>query len=73
MSSLPSHTTGPSATASTACATGSSAIGDAFRNIQLGDAKVMLAGGSEDSLCPTNLYASMKLQAMTTKKYPSPD
>ncbi|EAR96536.1 3-oxoacyl-(acyl carrier) synthase II (macronuclear) [Tetrahymena thermophila SB210] len=64
---------GPSGTASTACATGASAIGDAFRNIQFGDAKIMIAGGSEDSLSPTNAYASMKLQAMTTKKYDKPE
>lgn len=50
---------GPSATASTACATGASAIGDAFRNIQLGEADVMIAGGSEDAVSPTNLHASI--------------
>ncbi len=62
---------GPSATASTACATGSSAIGDSFRLIQHGDADIIIAGGAEDALNPTNIQASIKMQAMTTKIYPS--
>lgn len=38
---------GPSNCVATACATGSHAIGDAFRIIQRGEADLMLAGGSE--------------------------
>lgn len=32
----------------------------------------MIAGGSEDSVCPTNIQASLKLQAMSNKQYDSP-
>ena len=38
---------GPNNCVATACATGSHAIGDAFRIVQRGEATVMLAGGSE--------------------------
>lgn len=42
---------GPNSCAVTACATGNHCIGDAFRLIQRGDADVMLAGGSEATVC----------------------
>ena len=53
---------GPSSTAVTACATGSSAIGEAARYIQFGDAELMLAGGSEACVTPMAMggFASMK-------------
>ena len=35
----------------TACATGTHSIGEAYRSIQCGDADVMLAGGTEASIC----------------------
>ncbi|HPS37478.1 MAG TPA: beta-ketoacyl-[acyl-carrier-protein] synthase II, partial [Candidatus Omnitrophota bacterium] len=44
---------GPSNCVATACATGSNAIGDAFKIIQRGEADVMFAGGTES--CITNL------------------
>lgn len=44
---------GPSNCVATACATGSNAIGDAFKLIQRGEADVMFAGGTES--CITNL------------------
>ncbi len=60
---------GPSACASVACATGAAAIGDSLRVLQLGNADVMIAGGSEDALTPTSIHASIKMQAMCTKKF----
>lgn len=44
---------GPSNCVATACATGSNAIGDAFKVIQRGEADVMFSGGTES--CITNL------------------
>lgn len=51
---------GPTGTSSTACATGASAIGEAFRLIQLDEADVMLAGGSDECVNPITIYAAMK-------------
>ncbi len=46
---------GPNSCAVTACATGNHCIGDAFRIIQRGEADVMLAGGTEATICPLAL------------------
>src|SRR6185437_930687 len=45
------HLNGPNTSVSTACATGSNAIGDAARLIQHDLAEIMIAGGSEAALC----------------------
>ena len=39
----------------TACATGTHSIGEAYRSIQCNDADVMLAGGTEASICPVGV------------------
>ena len=54
----------------TACATGTHAIGDAFRTIQYGDADVILAGGTESSICPTAVAGFTSLTALTTSTDP---
>ena len=53
---------GPSSAVATACAAGSNAIGDAFRQIQLGLADVMVAGGAESAITPLGVagFASAK-------------
>ena len=51
---------GPSITTSTACATGASAIGEAFRLIQLDEADVMIAGGSDEVVNPVCRVLSNK-------------
>lgn len=33
----------------------------------------MIAGGSEDAVNPTNIQASIKMQAMSVKQYKSPE
>ncbi|MGE0225991.1 MAG: beta-ketoacyl synthase N-terminal-like domain-containing protein, partial [Acetobacteraceae bacterium] len=43
--------TGPRRVLSTACASGVHAIGDAVRMIMMGDADVMIAGGTEAAVC----------------------
>ena len=45
------HLRGPNTTVTTACAASTHTLGDAARIIQHGDADVMLAGGTEASLC----------------------
>ena len=54
----------------TACASGTNAIGDAFRAIQYGDADVMFAGGSESCICPTGVAGFTALTALTTAEDP---
>jgi len=51
----------------TACASGTQAIGNAFRVIQQGDAKAMIAGGSEAAICPLVFAGLEPVKAMTTR------
>ncbi len=55
----------------TACATGTNNIGDAFRSIQYGEADVMLAGGTESSVCPTAIGGFAALTALSTSDDPT--
>ena len=54
----------------TACASGTNCIGDAFRAIQYGDAEVMIAGGTESSICPTGVAGCTGLTALSTSNDP---
>ena len=54
----------------TACASGTHCIGDAFRAIQYGDADVMVAGGTEASVCPTGIAGFTALTALSTTNDP---
>ena len=54
----------------TACATGTHSIGEAFRSIQCGDADVMLAGGTEASICPVGVAGFTALTALSTSEDP---
>ena len=40
-----------------ACATGSHSVGDAMRSIQYGDADIIVAGGSESTICEVGISA----------------
>jgi len=59
--------TGPSSTVVTACATGSGAIGDAFRTIQLGLADIMLTGGAEAAITPMSIGSFGNMKALSTR------
>jgi 3-oxoacyl-[acyl-carrier-protein] synthase II len=57
---------GPNHAPVTACATGSHAIGDAARLIQLGDADVMVAGGAEAAVCRVGIAGFAAMRALST-------
>ncbi len=50
----------------TACATGTNTIGEAYRSIQYGEADVMVAGGTEGSVCPIGIAGFTALTALST-------
>ncbi len=54
----------------TACASGTHSIGEAFRSIQCGDTDVMLAGGTEASICPVGVAGFTALTALSTSNDP---
>lgn len=58
---------GPTSSAITACATGTNAIGDAFRLIQYGHADVMLTGGAEATILPMAFAGFCSMKAMSTR------
>ena len=54
----------------TACASGTHCIGEAFRSIQYGEADVMLAGGTEASICEIGVAGFAALTALSTSEEP---
>lgn len=55
----------------TACATGTNTIGEAYRSIQYGESDVMVAGGTEDSVCPIGIAGFTALTALSTVDDPA--
>ncbi|MBT8086786.1 MAG: beta-ketoacyl-ACP synthase II [Gammaproteobacteria bacterium] len=65
--SILQHITGPNISIVTACATSTHCIGLAGRSIVHGDAKVMLAGGSEFATTPLAMAGFCSARAMSTR------
>jgi 3-oxoacyl-[acyl-carrier-protein] synthase II len=58
---------GPNTSVCTACASGTNAIGDAFRMIQYGMADVMVTGGTEAALTPMGIAGFARMGALSVR------
>jgi 3-oxoacyl-[acyl-carrier-protein] synthase II len=58
---------GPNICVVTACATGAHCIGDAFRAILYGDAKAIIAGGTEANITPLTIGGFNAMKALSTR------
>jgi len=58
---------GPNSCVVTACATGAHCIGDAFRAIVYGDAKAIIAGGTEANITPLTVGGFNAMKALSTR------
>ena len=58
---------GPNFTTTSACASSSNAIADAFNYIRLGKANVIVAGGAEAAICPGGVGGFNAMHALSTR------
>jgi len=58
---------GPNSCVATACASGSHAIGEAFRILERGDADVMVTGGTESCVVATGVGGFCALKGLSTR------
>jgi 3-oxoacyl-[acyl-carrier-protein] synthase II len=65
--SMKLRTKGPCLDVSTACCSGTHALGEAMKIIQRGDADIMIAGGSEAPITPLTLAGFCKARALSLR------
>ncbi len=65
--SIKSGAKGPNLAPVSACATGTHAIGDAFRIIQRGDADAAFAGGTESTVCSMGMAGFAVMKALSSR------
>ena len=58
---------GPNFTTTSACASSSNALGDAFNQIRLGKANAILAGGAESAICACGVGGFNAMKALSTR------
>lgn len=58
---------GPNISCVTACAAGTHAIGEAYKNIALGNANKMLVIGAEAAICPVGIGGFASMKALSTR------
>jgi len=58
---------GPNSAVATACASGTNAIGDAFKVIQRGEADIMVSGGSEAAITPMGVGGFAQMKALSRR------
>lgn len=58
---------GPNSAPATACSAGSHAIGDSYRIIALGEADIMIAGGTEGCITPLGVGGFCAMKALSTR------
>ncbi|MBP8002892.1 MAG: beta-ketoacyl-ACP synthase II [Chloroflexi bacterium] len=73
MISINYHLRGPNMSIATACASSNNAIGEAFRNIERGDADVMISGGAEAGVLPLTVSGFNAMGALTTSRNDCPE
>jgi 3-oxoacyl-[acyl-carrier-protein] synthase II len=64
---------GPNHSVVTACASGTHAIGDAARMIQVGAADMMVCGGTEAAICRIGMAGFSAARALSTKRNDCPE
>ncbi len=58
---------GPNFATCSACATANNAIGEAWRTIKMGEAKMMFAGGAEAAIVPIGIGGFCAMKALSTR------